>query len=405
MVRPTETTSYFATSKSNNCESSLRTEYVVTVKSLADANNYELTKTSEIYTGTTVTLQTGDVNVNNNAGAVESIYFKQNGSNVTPINVGDYEVYITTAATDDICTGDIKIGIFEITCPPIAAPAITPSATVCAGTQVTLSNYNGVNDNTVKWYSDEECNSEVTEQVTLTNNATKYYAKAYHKESGCYSSEYSTLTFTVNPLPTITSISASNDEPVLFEDVVLTATDVTQGAEVKWYKGDNDTPVATGTTYIVTSENAGEVIVKAKAFLNGCESEVATKTVKFGAENCASDNKIIIECTSTTGDNLFCYAFYGDNKTKIFGGWPGTKGNANGNTYTWTIEDKDDVTIIFNAGNNTNQTDDLTGHEKGKKYYYTFDSSKSKDNNPENYTLTKTEDILKYSLEFLSRMV
>ena len=114
-VNPAETTSYFATSKSNNCESSSRTEYVVKVKSLASANNYELTKTTAVYTGTAVTLQTSDVNVTNNAGTVSSIYFKQNGNTVNPINVGEYDVYVTTVATDDICAGDIKIGTFTIT--------------------------------------------------------------------------------------------------------------------------------------------------------------------------------------------------------------------------------------------------------------------------------------------------
>ena len=114
-VNPAETTSYFATSKSNNCESSSRTEYVVKVKSLASANNYELTKTTAVYTGTAVTLQTSDVNVTNNAGTVSTIYFKQNGNTVNPINVGEYDVYVTTVATDDICAGDIKIGTFTIT--------------------------------------------------------------------------------------------------------------------------------------------------------------------------------------------------------------------------------------------------------------------------------------------------
>ena len=271
------------------------------------------------------------------------------------------------------------------------APTIGISKnSICEGDGVQTITVNGYNPNyTYALYKDGvKQNTTISNTGTFTVNTTGEYTVT---AKNCVESTPSNMvSLTVNPLPTI-RISGS-ETAVLYEDVTLTAI-ATDGATVKWYEGVVEK--GEGLTYVVTSETATSKTITAKAFLNGCESNPASHLVNFSAENCASDNKIIIECTSTTGVNLFCYAFYGDNKTKIFGEWPGTQGNANGNTYTWTIEDKDDVTIIFNAGKNTNQTDDLTGHEKGKKYYYTFDSSKSKDNNPENYTLTKTEDILR----------
>ena len=81
--------------------------------------------------------------------------------------------------------------------------------------------------------------------------------------------------------PTI-SISGS-EQAVPYEDVMLTAT-ATAGATIKWYEGGVEK--ATGATYVVTSETATSKDVTAKAFLGGCESGVATKTVTFSAETC-----------------------------------------------------------------------------------------------------------------------
>ena len=166
-VQPTETTSYFATSKSNNCESSSRTEYVVTVKSLASANNYELTKTTAVYTGTAVTLQTSDVNVKYNAGTVSTIYFKQNGNTVNPINVGEYDVYVTTVATDDICAGDIKIGTFIINKANQTTPTITANSTNICGKEATFAVSGGESTGNYSYTFDKNDANATREGTTL----------------------------------------------------------------------------------------------------------------------------------------------------------------------------------------------------------------------------------------------
>ena len=150
-VNPAETTSYFATSKSKNCESSSRTEYVVTVKSLADANNYELTNTTADYTGTKVTLQPRDVTVKNNAAAVSSIYFKQDA-----INVGTYKVYVTTEANNTYCAAtDLEIGEFTINC-----KAPTEVDFVYTGANVT---YDGnAQAQTVTWANNDDKGGAIT---------------------------------------------------------------------------------------------------------------------------------------------------------------------------------------------------------------------------------------------------
>ncbi|MEE0989950.1 MAG: starch-binding protein [Paludibacteraceae bacterium] len=275
-------------------------------------------------------------------------YYKVNGAadntytTAEPTAAGTYIVAVTTDADVNYAaaTAKIELGEFVINCPSVAAPDITTSATICAGTQVTLSAYN--NSNTVKWYSNSACTEEVTEQVTPTNGKV-YYAKAYDEASGCYSSQYSTLTFTVNALPTI-SISG-NEKAVFYEDVTLTA-NATQGATVKWYEGVVEK--ATGATYVVTSATEPSKTVTAKAFLNGCESaEPASHTVNFEAEGeCETGRtKIYFRKSYTTkeyyhfniNDGVYLYAWNSYTNAKYTGEYPGTEiektENINGTEY------------------------------------------------------------------------
>ena len=191
-------------------------------------------------------------------------------------------------------------------CPTIAAPDITASATICEDTQVTLSDYNGDNTNTVKWYSNSACTAEVTQSVTPTDG-TKYYAKAHHEESGCYSSAYSTLTFTVNPKPTITI--TGNNSAVLYEDVVLTA--ATDGTSISWEitEGDGSLSSTTGNSVTLTSSSAGNVTVTATATLGSCTA-TDTHEVEFGEEDCtpipSNDIQITFTHPAKNNNNAAC---------------------------------------------------------------------------------------------------
>ena len=327
------------------------------------------------------------INYDANTYGIPTILY--DGEAQIPTDVGTYAITINVPAHNGYCASTISLGDYEITCIDVEKPAITTSATVCAGTQVTLSNYNGVNDNTVKWYSDEECNSEVTEQVTLTDNDTKYYAKAYHAASGCYSSEYSTLTFTVNPLPTI-SISGNNSA-VLYEDVELTA--ATDGTSISWEitEGDGSLSSTTGNSVTLTSSSVGTVTVTAKAFLNGCESAEASHPVTFSAEDCNStttqteDEKTIeIWCRmsdNSNGSSIQCYGFGAGN---FFGSYPGSKANNGTGTYNsktyqkwkYTFDSKKSgLNVIFNTNGDNDKTGDISVGSSGKRYYYWYNKS------------------------------
>ncbi|MBR2368909.1 MAG: starch-binding protein [Paludibacteraceae bacterium] len=294
------------------------------------------------------------VTINYDANTYGTPTILYDGEAQIPTDVGTYPITINVPAHNGYCASTISLGDYEITCIDVEKPAITTSATVCAGTPVTLSNYNGDNANTVKWYSNSACAEVVTQQVTPTDGK-EYYAKAYHEASGCYSSEYSTLTFAVNPLPTI-SISGSEDA-VLYEDVTLTAT-ATEGATVKWYEGGVEK--GEGLTYVVTSETATSKAVTAKAFLNGCESAEVSKEVTFSAENC-STGKTKIRFRKTYNNNeyygfntgsVYLYSWDSETDAKYTGSYPGTLLNQ-----TETIGD---ITYYVHEFTNAQSTENLT---------------------------------------------
>ena len=89
---------------------------------------YTLTKASEEYVGaprsTGVTPVAG-------AGTVASIVYKQGNTEVSPINVGSYDVYITSNAGTGYCaiTTPTKIGTFVVTCKTATASQYTISQT------------------------------------------------------------------------------------------------------------------------------------------------------------------------------------------------------------------------------------------------------------------------------------
>ena len=295
-------------------------------------------------------------------GATESTY---NAS-----ETGNYTVVVTV--NNNGCTDEFTNSTpFSLTVNPLpAAPSLISPAPVCEGTTVNLpTGYN--------WYNAETGGTEV--QNTAISVTGTYWAAAV--QNGCESAR-TRYDVTVNPKPSIGSIAQSVQSPVPFEDVVLTATGVTQGAEVKWYLGDDVTPVATGTTYIVTSETAGDVIVKAKAFLNDCESNFKVYTVTFSEEeDCESTitthttkTKILFTKPSTW-DKIYIYSW--DITDPNSNGWPGYE--ITGEEYYVFENVTKDFNIVLNngSGNGTNQTVNGEGLKAGKVYSLTIGGTSS----------------------------
>ena len=241
-------------------------------------------------------------------------------------------------------------------CTPPAAPTFDEIPAQCGSYTLPTEDKNKVS---VNWY-----NADGNEITSVTQSGT-YYAEAVVDET-CVSEYRTDVEITINPKPSIGDIIQSVTKPVPFEDVVLTATDVTQGAEVKWYLGNDETPVATGATYTVTSENTGEVTVKAKAFLNGCESAEVSKKVTFGEEDCNSTTttvqkpvgKVKITCTSKPSDwsKLYCYLWTTEGtKKEPLGTWGGKEIAVN-SAQIVNVESKK-FKIIFHNGSGTQTAD------------------------------------------------
>ncbi|MEE0973738.1 MAG: hypothetical protein U0L34_06440 [Paludibacteraceae bacterium] len=358
---------YYSTDENNVIE-------VSTCTSIPD-NTYVIAGNNE-WTG-----NANPVTINYDANTYGTPTISYNGEAQIPTDVGTYAITINVPAHNGYCASTISLGDYEITCIDVEKPAITTSATVCAGTQVTLSNYNGVNTNTVKWYSSQEFNSEVTEQVTLPDDGTVYYAKAYHEASGCYSSEYSTLTFTVNPKPTITI--TGNNSAVLYEDVTLTATGENIDNVVWTTDADKGTITKDATDpkeAILTYDQTGAVIVTATATsAAGCTSVAATKTVTFGEENCNDvvvyDNENVeIWLSSSLNTTMYLHRWYenGDQDTGI-ATWPGAKTTKSDGYYKWTTTSSGNIGYIFHDNTANNKSSDANKTlEKGYRYYFTF---------------------------------
>ena len=202
-----------------------------------------------------------------------------NGSSLNLSNIQNDATYILVASKTSAegCPAS-KETSKEITVNPLpTAPALTSPAPVCEGTKVNLPTEG------LKWYDAETGGTEV-QNTAITVTGT-YWAAAV--QSGCESATRTRYDVTVNPKPSIGSISQNVTYPVPFEDVVLTAED-TDAKTINWSitSGDGELSENTGTSVVLTSSTAGTVTVTATATSEADCTFATTKTVTFSAENC-----------------------------------------------------------------------------------------------------------------------
>jgi gliding motility-associated-like protein len=185
--------------------------------------------------GTAVTLTaTGASTYTWNNGVTQGVAF-------TPATTTTYTVTGTSAAG---CTNTSTV---TITVNPLPTVVAGPPQTVCAGTAVTLT---ATGASTYTW------NNGVTQGVPFTPAATTTYTVTGTSAAGCINT--STVTVTVNPLPTV--VAGAPQSVCVGGSVTLTAT----GASTySWNNGVTQgvafTPAAT-TTYTVTGTSAAGCI-------------------------------------------------------------------------------------------------------------------------------------------------
>ncbi|MBQ3543803.1 MAG: Ig-like domain-containing protein [Lachnospiraceae bacterium] len=121
-----------------------------------------------------------------------------------------------------------------------------------------------------------------------------------------------------------------------------------------------DTSVATvDSTGLVTAVGEGSTTITAKTS-NGLTATVSV-TVE-GKTFTTLENGVYFEKPSSWGSDVYVYMWKKSNSEKLTGEWPGTKiQNLEDNIYGFSCNvDTSDAMIIFNAGLNQPQTDDLT---------------------------------------------
>lgn len=308
---------------------------------------------------------------------------------ITPGTLTEGQPYMVRACvTNNSCSNLNNYAAFNtnnditytVPCSTVLKPQLTHNeSSVCKSDteKVNLNTLAGVNN--VNWYKGNNKVADPTQVAITTEGTTTYVVKAVN---GLCESEGVEFTLTVNPLPTITEISGNNSA-VLNQEVLLTATgnDI---ASVAWSANlGNITPnLDDSKKAILTHSSAGDVIVTATATsAAGCKSTAATKTVKFGEEDCEPTNtpdKTKTKILFTKPDQWTkIYIYSWDINDSESNKWPGK--DITGEEYYVFENVTKDFNIIFNNGNSngTNQTVDGKGLKAGKVYSLTIGGTSS----------------------------
>lgn len=166
-------------------------------------------------------------------------------------NNNQYRVVIN-GACDNITSNVAVLSVHAL--PTVVANG--PAAAVCSGTSVTLS---GSGAATYTW------DNGVTDGVAFTISSTTTYTVTGTDANNCSATD--NITVNVNPLPIVT-ISAPTTEIEPGGSVTLTAVSNPAATTFTWYKGGNPVPGETGSTLVVTSDEAG--LYTASAEVNDC---------------------------------------------------------------------------------------------------------------------------------------
>jgi gliding motility-associated-like protein len=231
-VSPLATTTYTVTGTALGCTST----DAVTVSVLANAPINAGPDVSICIGASTVLTGTGGVTYTWNNGL-------GNGNNftVSPVVTTTYSVTGTNAS------GCVGTDVITVTVNPLPTVVAGAPQTVCAGTPVTLT---ATGATTYSW------DNGITQGVAFTPASTTTYTVTGTSAAGCINT--STVTVTVNPLPTV--VAGTPQTVCIGASVTLTAS----GAST--YTWDNGviqgvafTPAAT-TTYTVTGTSAAGCI-------------------------------------------------------------------------------------------------------------------------------------------------
>ena len=234
-VNPAETTSYFATAKENGCESSTRTEYVVTVKPKVDIDwnqapeNMLVNNTQNV--STTLT-GTGSVVYTSNDNTI----IKVEDNKLTALKTGTATITATVTGTNDYCGIATVTKEITVTCVNVNEPNISAPSSICEGNTVTLTLIDRQEDVTYTVNGEAAFNAG----NEYTSNQTEFTIVASHLNQ-C-SSATTTKTVNVDRISAISLKGAPticNGDQITLEEYVDSNT-----GTVTWYTNPERTQVA-----------------------------------------------------------------------------------------------------------------------------------------------------------------
>lgn len=298
------------------------------VKSNASASNYTIkdVSKSKTYTGSNISFTESDITVSSGAGTISDVIIKQNGNIVTPKNVGTYNIYINTSASDTYCEGsDLYIGDFEITCPaPAEAPdfEVTQHEVNCGTTNLTKGTIKILNPVTgYKYRLGNDGNTEYTEYTLDANNSItgidggiKYRVSAVRycgneKNSTTNTSKYAVVNKTdVKLTPTLSSTPivkcGEGDNAYTPGTLVITNYNANYNYTITPNVGE-PTIEGSSATYSINAKAATEYTVTAthKTY-NSCSTPATITVALTDNTPTASLELVASEDKLCTGDNV-----------------------------------------------------------------------------------------------------
>ncbi len=250
-------------------------------------------------------------------------------SPAVPTIVGT-KTYTVSALKDSYCTATTTTGSATITIKPIptAVASIDGSASVCAGTAVTLKGSSNQSSASFSWTGPNGFSSSIASPV-LTNTTTAMSGdySVTTTLNGCSSSEKTTLT--VNAIPTLSDITASETAVCSGTEIIFSATASDSGVGTATWTTDETTQSLTSNGLTASLKKTVSNKETIKVSLNysssaGCVATEKTKTITINSIPAAPIVEDLSYCINASANPLSATAtgtlsWFDGNKTAIAG--------------------------------------------------------------------------------------
>lgn len=286
----TSTTTFYASTYNINtgCESSSRSSATVTINSVPAAPTT---------TGASACGGNSSVNLSATVGSNGNTcrwYSASTGGKLlntgTSFNTGvisaSTDYYVSSYNTITGCESTTRTKVTATIYSNVPGTPTTTSASICGAGTVSLSAKAGTNASSTRWYVASTGGSVLSTGLSYTtptlSSTTTYYVSSYNSTTGCESSTRTSVTATINAIPS--APSTTSDARCGTGTLELKATAGTNGNTVRWYASKSSTSVLnTGTTYTTSSlSSTSTYYASSYNSTTGCEDTsrtLATATV------------------------------------------------------------------------------------------------------------------------------